>query len=96
MLHNDAFFGTWGVGKGLVGLCFAKCTASGLGLGGVRISCAHLTDEILKPWANIPIPLGGGFVERDAPSDSIPADQFLGYFTFCCQVKLCADDDDWC
>lgn len=96
VLHNDAFVGagTRSVRKGFVGLRFAECTASGLGLGGVRKSCAHLTDEIFKSRANIPIPPGRGFVEGDAPSDRVTTDQLLGHFTFRCQVEFGADDDD--
>ena len=26
----------------------------------------------------------------------MPTDQLLGNFTFCCQVKFGADDDEWC
>ena len=95
VLHNDAFFRTWGIRKGLVSLSFAKCAASGLGLGRVRISCTHLANKILEAGANVPIPLGGGFVEGETPSNSVPTDQFLGYFTFCCQVELGANDDNW-
>jgi hypothetical protein len=97
VLHDDAFFGagTGGVCEGLVGLGFSKWSASGLGLGGIRISCAHLANEVLEARTNVPIPLGGGFVERDAPFDSATADQFLGHFTLRRQVEFGAYDDDW-
>jgi hypothetical protein len=96
VLHNGAFFGVGarGVCKGFVGLGSSKHTTSDLGLCGIRISCAHLTNEVLKSGANIPIPLGRGFVEGDAPSDGVTADQLLGHFTLCRQVELGADDDD--
>ena len=95
-LHNYAFFGlgTRSICKGLVGLRFAKCTAPGLGLGGIWISRTHLANEILETGANVPIPHGGGFVEGYTPSDGVAAYQFLGYFTFCCQVKFGAYDND--
>jgi len=88
VLHNGTFVGVGArsVCKGFVGLSFAECTAPGLGLGGVRKSCAHLTDEILESRANVPIPLGRGLIEGDAPPDGVTTDQFLGHFTFCCQV----------
>jgi len=96
VLHNDAFVGVGtSVREGLVGFRFAKCAAAGLGFGGVRKSGAHLADEILERGANVPIPLGRGFVEGDAPPDGITADQLWGNLTFCCQVELCAHDDDW-
>ena len=97
MLHNDAFVGagTRSVRKSFVGLGFAERTASGLGLGGIWKSCTHLTDKILKPRANVPIPLGRGFVEGDAPPDGITTDQLLGHFTFCCQVEFGTNNDYW-
>jgi len=98
VLHNETFVGVrvGSVGEGLVSLCSAERTASGLGLGRIRESCTHLADEILEPRANVPIPLGGCFIEGYAPPDGITADQFLGNFAFCCQVKFGAYDDDWC
>jgi hypothetical protein len=96
-LHNETFVDVGGrrVREGFIGLGSAECTASGLDLGGVRKSCAHLTDEIFKTWANIPIPLGGGFVEGDTPSDGITTDQLLRYFAFCCQIEFGPYDDHW-
>ena len=84
--HNETFVGVGArsVRKGLESLCSAKCTASGLGLGGVRKSGAHLTNEILETRANVPIPPGGGFVEGETPPDGVTTNQLLGYFTFCC------------
>ena len=60
MLHNETsvWVGARGVGEGLVSLCSAEHTTSGLGLGRVWKSCAHSADEILKSGANVPIPLG--------------------------------------
>jgi len=75
-LHNDTFFGAGArsVREGLVGLGSAKWTAPGLGLGGVWVSCAHLTNEILKAGVDIPVPLGGGFVEGDTPPNGVTTD----------------------
>jgi len=97
-LHNGTFFGVGArsVREGLVGLSSAKWTAPGLGLGGVWISCAHLTYEILKAGVNVPVPLGRGFVEGNPPSDSVTTDQLLGHFTLCCQVEFGPHDHDWC
>jgi len=55
----------------------------------------HLAYEILETRANIPIPFGGGFIEGDAPLDGVMTNQLLGHFTLCCQIELCAYDDDW-
>jgi hypothetical protein len=95
--HNETFVGVGArsVRKRFMSLGSAECTASGLGLGRVWESCAHLADEILETGANIPIPLGGGFVEGNAPSDGVTTDHLLRHFTLCCQVELCAYDDDW-
>ena len=95
--HNETFVGVGArsIRKGLVSLGSAECTASGFGLGGIWKSCSHLADEILETRVNVPIPLGGGFVEGNTPPDGVATDQLLGHFTFCCQVELCAYDDDW-
>ena len=97
MSHNEAFVGVGArsVRKGLVSLSSAKCTESGLGLGRVWKSCAHLADEILETRTNVPIPPGRGFVEGNAPPDGIATDQLLRDFTFCCQIELRAYDHDW-
>jgi len=96
VLHNDAFVGVGAsVRKSLVRLGFAECATPGLGFCGVWKPGAHLTDEILESGADVPIPLGRGFVEGDAPADGIAADQLWGNLTFCCQVEFCAHDDDW-
>ena len=54
-----------------------------------------MTDKIFKAWTNVPIPLGGGFVEGDAPSDSVTTDQLLRYLTLCRQIEFGPHDDDW-
>ena len=96
MLHDETFIVVGAsVREGLVGLGSAECTASGLDLGGVWKSHPHLTDEVFKAWANIPIPLGGGFVEGNTPSDGVTADQVLGHFAFRRQIEFGPHDDDW-
>lgn len=84
VLHNDAFVGVRArrVGEGLVSLCSAERAASGLGLGRVWESCTHLADEILETRTNVPISLGGRFVEGYSPPDGVTTDQLLWHFTF--------------
>ena len=86
---------TRSIREGLVGLGSAEGTTSSLDLGGIWKSCAHLTNEVFKAWKNIPIPLSGGFVEGDTPSDGVAADQLLGHFALRRQIEFGPHDDDW-
>jgi hypothetical protein len=52
-----------------------------------------LADEIFETRANVPVPLGGCFVEGDAPSDSVTTDQLLGHLAFCGQIEFGSHND---
>lgn len=95
-LHNETFvgIGTRSVCERFVGLRPAECTASGLNLGGIRKTRAHLADEIFKTRTDVPISLGGGFVEGDTPFDSVTTDQLLGHLAFCGQIQFCPHNDN--
>jgi hypothetical protein len=95
-LHNETFvgIGTRSVGERFVGLRPAERTASGLNLGGIRKTRAHLSDEIFKTRTDVPISLGGGFVEGDAPFDSVTTDQLLGHLAFCGKIQFCPHNDN--
>lgn len=97
-LHNETFVGvgTRSVREGLVDLGSAERASSGLDLGGVWKSDTHLANEVFEARANVPIPLGRGFVEGDTPCDGVTTDQLLGHFAFRRQIEFGPHDDDWC
>lgn len=96
-LHNETFVTvrTRSVREGLVRLGSAECTASSLDLGRIWEPHPHLTDEVFEAGTDIPILLGGGFVERDTPSDGVATDQLLGHLALTRQIEFGPYDNNW-